>query len=114
MTQSKSEKSGKSGQCSVDIETDDDLLDPGPTAEVESDADLMKALDSDFVAASTAPRCAAPCAGPATPTPAPLDADWLADFKAVARKHRPFSTTQMVQILRALNAVDDPTLEARQ
>ena len=45
MTQSKSEKSDKSEHCSVEVETDDDLLDLdlGPTAEVESDAELVKA-----------------------------------------------------------------------
>jgi hypothetical protein len=98
VTPSKSEKSGKSEQYSAEVETDDDLLDLdlGPDAEAESDADLIKALDSDFVA----------------PTPAPQDAEWLADFKALARKHRPFSTVQMVQILRVLNAVEDVALEA--
>jgi hypothetical protein len=98
VTQSKPEKSGKSEQCSVEVETDDLLdLDRGPTAEAESDADLMKALDSeDFVAS----------------TPAPQEAEWLADFKALARKHGPFSTSQVMEIFRALNAGDDPAAEA--
>jgi hypothetical protein len=46
------------------------------------------------------------------PNSVPQDAEWLADFRALARKHRPFSTTQMVEILRALNAADDPVVEA--
>jgi hypothetical protein len=69
---------------------------PWSAAEI---AELMAALgpsDSDVVA----------------PASIPQDAEWLVDFKALARKHRPFSTTQMVQILRALNAVDDPAADA--
>jgi hypothetical protein len=46
------------------------------------------------------------------PTPARQPDEWLADFKALARKHRPFSMVQMVEILRALNAVDDPAVDA--
>jgi hypothetical protein len=76
--------------------------DTGPVPPDEI-AEMMAALDAYD-----------PPADSAAPDPAPLDAEWLADFKALARKHRPFSTTQMVQILRALNAVDDPTLEAGQ
>jgi hypothetical protein len=48
------------------------------------------------------------------PAPAPYNDEWLTDFRTLARKHRPFSTTQMVKILRALNAVDDPAVEAGQ
>jgi len=48
------------------------------------------------------------------PSPAPQPDEWLADFRALARKHRPFSTNQMVEILRALNAVEDPAVEAGQ
>jgi hypothetical protein len=104
VTPSKSKKSEKSEQCSDEAETNDDLLtelDLAPDAEAESDADIMAALlpsEPDVVA----------------PDPAPQDAEWLADFKALTLKHRPFSTTQMVEILRALNAEDDAAVEASQ
>jgi hypothetical protein len=64
-------------------------------------AEMMAALG-----ASDAP------ADGAAPDPAPQEAEWLADFRALARKHQPFSTVQMVQILRVLNAVEDVALEA--
>ncbi len=102
MTSSKSDKNERLGQCSEGVETDDDLLtelDMIPHAEAESDAAIMAALDPsepDVVA----------------PDSVPQDTEWLADFKALARKHGPFSTSQVVEILRALNAEDDPAVEA--
>jgi hypothetical protein len=99
---SNSDKNEKAEQYSEEVETDEDWLtelDLTPAAEACSDAEVMAALDasdSDFLA----------------PVSNPQDAEWLADFKALARKHRPFSTTQMFEILRALNAVDDSAVEA--
>jgi hypothetical protein len=48
----------------------------------------------------------------AAPVPVPQDAEWLADFKALARKHRPFSTAQVVEIVRALHRANDPAVDA--
>jgi hypothetical protein len=87
-----------------EAETDDDLLsdlDMTPAPEAESDAEIMAALDA----------CDPP-ADVVASDPAPPEAQWLADFKAVARKHRPFSTAQIVKIFYMLNAVDDPAVEA--
>jgi hypothetical protein len=101
VTSSESEESQKSGQYREEVETDDDWLtelDMIPHADAESDAEMMAVLgpsDPDVVA----------------PVSVGQDAEWLADFKALAGKHRPFSTTQMVAILRALNAADEPAVE---
>jgi hypothetical protein len=46
------------------------------------------------------------------PDPAPQEAAWLAEFKALARKHRPFSTVQVVEIVRVLFRANDPSAEA--
>jgi hypothetical protein len=96
VTQSKSENSRKAEQCPV--EADDDLLDLdlGPDAEA-TDEELIRALDSD---------------GFVTPDPAPQDAEWLADFKALGRKHRPFSSDQVVEIVRVLFRANEPADEA--
>ena len=85
---------------------DDNLLselDMAPAAEACSDAEIMAALDvidpSDDVAAPE----------PVTPV-----ADWLTDVQELARKHGPFAPWQIVQIICALNAIEDPTVEAGQ
>jgi hypothetical protein len=84
VTSSKSEEGQKSGQYPEEVETDDDWLtelEMSPNAEAESDAEIIAALgpsDPDVV----------------PPVSVAQDATWLADFKALARKHRPFSTTQ--------------------
>jgi hypothetical protein len=75
---------------------DDDLLsdlDMTLSAEVESDAEIMRALDAvdpaDDVAKSD----------PVAPV-----ADWLPDVQELARKHGPFAPWQILEIIRALNA----------
>lgn len=86
------------------IETADDMLDDldmTPAHEAESDAEIMAALDADDAPADSA-----------VPAPAPQDAEWLADFKALALKHRPFSSDQVVEIVRVLYRANDLAVEA--
>jgi hypothetical protein len=76
------------------VDTDDDLSDLDMTlaAEVESDAEIMRALDpSDNDT-------------PDNPDPVALVADWLADVRELSRKHGPFARWQIDQIIRELNA----------
>jgi hypothetical protein len=75
-------------------------LEPLSEAEI---AEMMAALDAGD-----------PPADGAMHVPAPQDAEWLADFKALARKHRPFSPAQVVEIVRTLHRANDPTIEAGQ
>jgi hypothetical protein len=86
------------------IETEDDLLsdlDMTPALEAESDAEIMAALDSlDPLADELVPDPVAPVAG------------WLTDVQELARKHGPFAPWQIVQVIRALNAIEDPAVEA--
>jgi hypothetical protein len=89
-----------------EAETDDDLLselDLTPNAEAESDADIMAALDASDPPDDDTPD---------DPIPVTPVVDWLTDVEELARKHRPFAPWQIVQIIRALNAVDDPAVEA--
>jgi hypothetical protein len=86
--------------------TNDDLLsdfDLTPNAEAESDEEIMKALN-----AYDAPDDDTPDES----TPVTPIADWLTDAQELARKHRPFAPWQIVQIICALNAVDDPAADA--
>ena len=73
-------------------------LEPLSEAEI---AEMMVALDADD-----------PPADGAVPVPAPQDAEWLADFKALARKHRPFSSDQVVEIVRVLYRANELAVEA--
>jgi hypothetical protein len=86
----------------VDPQTDGDLLsdlDMTPALEAESDAEIMAALDpSDDDT-------------PDHPLPVTPIANWLTDVQELARKHGPFAPWQIVQIICALNAVDDPAVE---
>lgn len=82
------------------VVTDDDDwladLETAPAHEVESDAEVMAALEAydprDDVAA---------------PDPVAPVADWLADVRELARKHGPFAPWQIVEIIRTLNAPAD-------
>ena len=79
-------------------DTDDDLsdLDMTRSGEVESDAEIMAALDP-----SDSPDDVA------KPDPVAPVADWLADVRELARKHGPFAPWQILEVIRALNAPAD-------
>lgn len=75
-------------------------LEPLSEAEI---AEMMAALDPSD-----------PPDGVAAPDTVPQEAAWLADFRTLARKHRPFSTAQVVEIVRALHRANDSSIEAGQ
>jgi hypothetical protein len=82
----------------AEVETDDDLLsdlDMSLASDVESNAEIMAALDPSDDDAPDHPL-------PVTPV-----ADWMTDVQELARKHGPFAPWQIVQIIRALNAPAD-------
>jgi hypothetical protein len=81
------------------MESADDLLD---------DLDLWAPIVEEPTEAMMAALDAVPNDGPDDPiVPAPL-ADWLVEVRALAQKHGPFATWQVVQIIRELGKVIDP------
>lgn len=89
--------------CENNLKTiDDDLLadlDMAPDSDPKSAEELIAALDlADEKAAALIPVAVAAIA--------PI-AEWLADVRELARKHGPFAPSQIVQIIRALNAPAD-------
>jgi hypothetical protein len=74
------------------VDTDDDDLlsdlDLTPSAEAETDAEIMAALDSEDEAA---------------PNPVVPADDWLAAVQELARLFGPFSPAQILQIVRELD-----------
>jgi hypothetical protein len=87
-----------------EVETDDDLLsdlDLTPSAEAETDAEIMAALNSEDDDTAKHHLSVMPIA------------DWMTDVQELARKHGPFAPWQIVQIICALNAVDDSAVDAK-
>src|SRR5882762_11568098 len=88
------------------VETDDDWLtdlDLTPNAEAATDENIMKAMELDEEAVEIGAVARAPVA--------PV-AGWLTNVRELARKHGPFAPWQIVQIICARNAVDDPAADA--
>ena len=88
----------------IEVEDADELLsdfDMSAADSVESDDEIIAALDAHD------PRDNVVAPDPVAPV-----ANWLADVRELARRHGPFSAAQTLLIIRELNAVDDPAVQA--